>query len=961
MPHIHLRAALRFTLAGILSATAIATLHAVPAAPEASEVKQPDGTTVRLVRRGDEFFSWDETEAGYATVKNQRDGYWEYARPVADRAEFRAVKGARVGTKDPLKLGLKRRARPTVGSLKEKIRTQRLQLRSGTTDAASSAVSRVSPSAVEPETPAEEATTPPQRIPVSGTKTVRNVVILACFADHWDSANSTVLAAHGRTATAEYAALFNTTNYSADGAVGSVRDYYREVSYGKLTVDSLITAWVKLPNNEAYYGDNDDARASAMVTDAIAAADAAGFDFSQGDSDGDGWVDCLTIIHSGHGEEYGGAPASYIWSHQGETSALATADSVSMKRYHTEPALRGLAGNTGIARIGVICHELGHFFGLPDLYDYSGTSDGLGDWSLMAGGSWNGSLGNTPAHFDAWSKCFLGFVTPTVLHTRADVALASVEDHPEIGLLRDGTANGEYFLVENRARVGFDNTSAIHPGLLIYHVASASENNDLGTWDHPAVKIEEADGNNSLGAQTASSEPGDVWTSTNGLAGGFRDETGNDNTNALLYQPGSQYARSSASATRTWLRLSDFSAASTTATFEVATLRTAVPEQTETDRDFILAWPACSTSSYYELQEGEPVTLTAFADSAEDDETAFENWVLSGTAARSSGGARTGSYSYALIPGSSVQAITLRQPFTYQAGTTISYYLLSKLVANCGTLRCQVSNDDGLTWTTLRTDNGGYIGTWSQRTITAAQLATAGLIVGDSCRLRFVANFERVYGYSGFPQYGFALDDITIAGTAIASHGNWTTLSSANFATSFAITGKASGLYAYRVRNFANGAWQPYGPAAEVVVAGTAYSDWTVAHALPSAAAAMAANPSGDGIENLLKFAFNLNPSSVDTRTLTPGTGTAGLPTIGTTTVGGTTYLTVELLRRKDAAQLTYHVEASSDLASWSALAGTETVTAIDTLWERVLVVDTVPASRRFARVRVGWSASPAQ
>ena len=37
------------------------------------------------------------------------------------------------------------------------------------------------------------------------------------------------------------------------------------------------------------------------------------------------------------------------------------------------------------------CHELGHAaFGLPDLYDRDYSSEGLGRWSLMAGGSWNG-------------------------------------------------------------------------------------------------------------------------------------------------------------------------------------------------------------------------------------------------------------------------------------------------------------------------------------------------------------------------------------------------------------------------------------------------------------------------------------------------------------------------------------------------------------------------------------------
>ncbi len=40
---------------------------------------------------------------------------------------------------------------------------------------------------------------------------------------------------------------------------------------------------------------------------------------------------------------------------------------------------------------GVFAHEMGHAaFGLPDLYDTDNSSEGLGNWSLMAGGSWNG-------------------------------------------------------------------------------------------------------------------------------------------------------------------------------------------------------------------------------------------------------------------------------------------------------------------------------------------------------------------------------------------------------------------------------------------------------------------------------------------------------------------------------------------------------------------------------------------
>ena len=71
--------------------------------------------------------------------------------------------------------------------------------------------------------------------------------------------------------------------------------------------------------------------------------------------------------------------------------------------------------------VGVYCHEHGHFFGLPDLYNTLGTGgsvQGIGNWGIMATGTWNAN-GCVPAEQDAWSRVFLGWVDPVDVLTDA--------------------------------------------------------------------------------------------------------------------------------------------------------------------------------------------------------------------------------------------------------------------------------------------------------------------------------------------------------------------------------------------------------------------------------------------------------------------------------------------------------------------------------------------------------------
>jgi hypothetical protein len=112
-----------------------------------------------------------------------------------------------------------------------------------------------------------------------------------------------------------------------------------------------------------------------------------------------------------------------------------------------------------------------------------------------------------------------------------------------------------------------------------------------------------------------------------------------------------------------------------------------------------------------------------------------------------------------------------------------------------------------------------------------------------------------------------------------------------------------------------------------------------------------------DGICNLLEFALNLDPTFSERVEMTATTGICGLPLASLETVASADHLTLEFVRRTSTsgAAVTTVAEFSSDLSSWSTT-GTETVTAINSRWERVKAVDpetTQTAGRRFARLKV--------
>lgn len=295
-------------------------------------------------------------------------------------------------------------------------------------------------------------------------------------------------------------------------ATGSMRDYYKEVSYGTFDISGTVTTkWYRAPQVYNYYvnyqgGINQGTypnNAQKLAEDVVNLANT-DIDFSQYDSNGDGYVDGLFIVHAGGGAEADGNMGK-IWSHKWTTSAVVNVDGVKVLDYTMEPE----DGN-----IGVFCHEYGHELGLPDLYDATpapvADSYGLGHWSLMAIGGWLND-GKTPSHMDAWSKIQLGWVTPTVpTVNQLSASIPQSETNATVyKLWTNGAPMKEYFLVENRQQTKFD---AYLPGggLLIYHVDdNVTTFNDNNA--HYLVALEQADGLKHLEGYANKGDTGDPF------------------------------------------------------------------------------------------------------------------------------------------------------------------------------------------------------------------------------------------------------------------------------------------------------------------------------------------------------------------------------------------------------------------------------------------------------------------
>lgn len=270
----------------------------------------------------------------------------------------------------------------------------------------------------------------------------------------------------------------------------TTRSYFADASKGALNLggDVLVNPdeqdgyWVA-PNNKFFYNWSN---GWDLLTNILSQANNI-YDFSNYDADGNGEADGVFFIYAGDVTGWG----DFYWGWATYGNWIIDGIRVGPIQFVGEDLMT----------YRVAAHEYVHMMGLPDLYDYTFASAGVGCWSLMGKGE--GCL-------DAWCRKRLGWENPITLGM--DIYNAPFTPRSEGGgayrLWDLGKVGLQYFLVEKITPTIYDYQQP-GSGIIIWHVDESVSNNN--NWKHKLVDVEEADGLDQLDNASSWGDAGDLY------------------------------------------------------------------------------------------------------------------------------------------------------------------------------------------------------------------------------------------------------------------------------------------------------------------------------------------------------------------------------------------------------------------------------------------------------------------
>jgi M6 family metalloprotease-like protein len=336
------------------------------------KVIQPNGDSITIIPKGDEYGIWYETLEGYVIKKNASN-YWVY---VNTNTIGELVLTNQIVSNVSSPIGI------NVTNVFNTITSNRINAYNIFNND-----SVFNPDLEDVETlmalnQGNTYSVEQARVSAKNKGKINVLTILIQFQDVKFQSPSTVKNF--------FSNLMNKSNFTHPSnqniATGCVREYWEEVSYGQLSINPIVIGPYTAEHTIDYYSATMDEdyslktfKTRKLVREAIKKAAKEG-DMRYFDNDNNGFVDFVHVVFAGSNDD--------IWPHQSNILSILR-DGVWVSKYIITPEIE----DNRYASIGTICHEMGHAFGAPDFYDRNYELEGLfygtGKWDLMAYGDYN--------------------------------------------------------------------------------------------------------------------------------------------------------------------------------------------------------------------------------------------------------------------------------------------------------------------------------------------------------------------------------------------------------------------------------------------------------------------------------------------------------------------------------------------------------------------------------------------
>ncbi len=421
------------------------------------KVIQPDGTIFNCFASGDEFHNWLHDKDGFTIIQDPVTGYYVYAKKINQNLH-----------PTPYIAG---KANPTVMLVEHGVNTGRQTIRERRQNYIETL--RLNDSYMAP---------------THGT--LNNIVIFIRFNDQGEFTEPLSF----------YDGQFNTDTNSMKG-------YYQEASYQTLSIESqffpeslsdqLVSYQDAHPrsyyrpynvvtNPNGYQNDEESRiREHTLLKNAlnsVAHQIPANLDL---DLDNDGLVDNVCFIIQGEAEGWSDLLWPHMWvlwsfdPHYGDGTGNVMINGSIVWTYNFNLSAFSSSGP------GVLCHEMFHSLGAPDLYHY--TNNGIspvGPWDLMENDQ------DPPQHMSSYMKYRYGGWIDNIPEITADgVYNLSPLTSATGNCYRIASPNSgsEYFVVEYRKKEGTFESSLPGSGLLVYRINTAEDGD--GNADGPPDEV----------------------------------------------------------------------------------------------------------------------------------------------------------------------------------------------------------------------------------------------------------------------------------------------------------------------------------------------------------------------------------------------------------------------------------------------------------------------------------------